>query len=361
MEGMLTLVILKACRINAKRGWKSLVLIPTLMYPSCKNSRELHDKRHREIASLVQAIQKIDETHESTRRPLTAKQKADNNNVNLKRSESAEASTDDAASESDWGERSALFDEEDAIGTMSSKEIALSKKAQRAERKTARNQTKFSIITPEDMTAVDRALHPEEPAMNGLGMDQRSNSDPLANQTIEANIAFNPGTFRFGTLRQAVHIKRRLKNNGPPKNEQVDDLVDEASQTAMIINRLGIGDVPTYNSRERKKLVTKLEECIKADLSCVANEDKDTMERMAGYWRYANRRTYNIMVNNNQLWDWSTGAKLEEIEEDEEDDDITSVDERFSEMSTAATTPIISHFPPDTDDYSDLELLLRRR
>lgn len=38
------------------------------------------------------------------------------------------------------------------------------------------------------------------------------------------------------------------------------------------------------------------------------------MMRMAGYWRYVNRRTYNAMVRNNQLWDWATGEKLEELD-----------------------------------------------
>lgn len=78
--------------------------------------------------------------------------------------------------------------------------------------------------------------------------------------------------------------------------------------------------------------------------------------RMAGYWRYANRRTYNVMVRNNQLWDWTTGTKLEEVDEEEEEDDVSSMDDRFSELSTAATTPVIPHFSPDTDNCVGFDL-----
>lgn len=53
------------------------------------------------------------------------------------------------------------------------------------------------------------------------------------------------------------------------------------------------------------------------------------MMRMAGYWRYVNRRTYNAMVRHNQLWDWATGGKLEELDLDlsGESDDLTNDDD----------------------------------
>ena len=262
--------------------------------------------------------------------------------------------------ESDWEDSSTLFDEEDDFKALSGKENALSRKAQRAERKVARNQAKFSIITSEDMARVDLALHPEKTAANGVAHEQ--SPDPLDNRTIEANINFNAGTFKFDTLRQAVHAKKLLKNNGPPKNRTGDSSTDEGIHLDTIVHKLGIRSVVTNNSKHRKSLMAKLQEAVKADLLCIANEDRDTMERMAGYWRYVNRRTYNVMVRNNQLWDWSTGAKLEEIEEDaeeeedededEDEDDILSLDERFSEISTAATTPNIP-YSPDVSDCSE--------
>ena len=319
---------------------------------SCKISREVHDKRHRKIAALIQEIERIDGVLEGPTSLISSGQRKASSYSSFKECEKSPGLTDNATFEIDWEDSSTLFDEEDDFKALYGKENALSKKAKRAERKVARNQARFTIITPEDMARVDAALHPDSLDSNGLTREQRSSNDPLDNHTIEANIAFNPGTFKFEKLRQAVHIKRMLKNNGPPKNS--DGPADENLQLDTIVHRLGIRAVVANNSKERKSLMTKLHEAIKADLVCIANEDRDTMERMAGYWRYANRRTYNVMVRNNQLWDWSTGAKLEEIEEDEDDeDDISSLDERFSEMSTAATTPSIPYSSPYIDEWKD--------
>ena len=228
------------------------------------------------------------------------------------------------------------------------KENVVSKKVQRAERKLAKNQARFNIITSADVARVDAALHPCQTSdlIGGL-------VDPLADSTIEANVKFHSGTFKFSSLRQNIHVKRMLKNNGLPKVDEGEAQGEEGTNLAVILHRLDIITTVLRNTRERKSLLTKLHEAIRYDLDCVANEDRDTMTRMAGYWRYANRRTYNVMVRNNQLWDWTTGMKLEEVEEEEEEDDLSSMDERFSEMSTAATTPIIPHYFPDIDSCSE--------
>ena len=69
---------------------------------------------------------------------------------------------------------------------------------------------------------------------------------------------------------------------------------------------------------------------------------------MAGYRRYANRRTYNQMVKNNELWDWAAGQKLPEIEEEnelesneEEDEDEDSDEDDMSDcfLACRTTTP----------------------
>ena len=75
------------------------------------------------------------------------------------------------------------------------------------------------------------------------------------------------------------------------------------------------------------------------DLVALDNEQAETMQRMAGYWRYANRRTYNQMVKNNELWDWATGAKLPEIEEESELESIEEEDEDAAEGYMLGSTP----------------------
>ena len=75
----------------------------------------------------------------------------------------------------------------------------------------------------------------------------------------------------------------------------------------------------------------KLTAAIEGDITAFQNEQAETMARAAGYWRYVNKRTYNIMVRNNTIWDWATGEKLPELdigdEDCVEDDEHTLVDD----------------------------------
>ena len=184
--------------------------------------------------------------------------------------------------EDDWEETSDLHQIDGRSGAASSdlpsgKETISSKKAQRAERKLARNQARFDIITTEDISKVEAALHPYQ------GNDlTRGSLDPLADSTIEANISFTPGTFKFSCLRQDVHTKKLLKNNGPPKTDESETTEKEAFDMAIVFERLGINTNVLHNTRERKSMLTKLHEAIRNYLECVANEDRDTMMRMAG-------------------------------------------------------------------------------
>lgn len=231
---------------------------------SCCTSREVHDKRHREIATLVQSILRIDGLQSTVSPAFNRHQRTT--------SWAESSSTQDDGSNADeplldsWEESADLSIEDDAApATPIAAHAALaSKKAQRAMRKIARNQMKFDHIMTEDVSRVDAALH-------GIGGDS---VDPLANSAIEANIAFNSNTFRYSSLRQAVHTKKVLKNNGPGKVDQAEVQAQEAAQMAIILQRLGVSTNVLHNTRERRGLLSKLHEAIKADLEAVANEDR---------------------------------------------------------------------------------------
>lgn len=123
-----------------------------------------------------------------------------------------------------------------------------------------------------------------------------------------------------------------------------------------ILKKLGIRVNVAKAAKARKALDSKLRSAILNDLVASENEQAETMQRMAGYWRYVNKRTYNQMVENNELWDWATGAKLPKIEEYELDvieEEDESVDEGTLEGSTPGITPMTS---PETcwDEFYEL-------
>ena len=71
-----------------------------------------------------------------------------------------------------------------------------------------------------------------------------------------------------------------------------------------MLKQLRVDAFPSNSSKGRKRLLNKLTIAIEADLLAHENEQAATMQRTAGYWRYANKRTYNFMVRNNEIWDW---------------------------------------------------------
>ena len=80
------------------------------------------------------------------------------------------------------------------------------------------------------------------------------------------------------------------------------------------------------------------------------NDQVETMQRMAGYWRYANKRTYNEMVRNNEIWDWATGEKLPEITEEAELDVIEEQNENAEAQAGTLDGRTEGRIPENWDD-----------
>ncbi|KAI4172854.1 MAG: hypothetical protein LQ343_003261 [Gyalolechia ehrenbergii] len=293
---------------------------------------ELHDKRHREIATLVLKIRKIDEAEQAILSPIN------NRKSKTRKSEVFDASQVPLAQESiyeegEWADSSTLNEDEADLTSPDipgSKEIYTPRRLTKAEKKRARRSSLVQVITPEFMNTIDATLHPGN---HPLGDKDNKYSDAcnatLFHKIIEDNIAFNAHCFKPSSMRQSVHNKKLLRANGigkdtSPKNAQEDP------EISMLIEHLGISSRPVHVSRERTALVKQLRNAIRDDAEKVENENRDTMMRMAGYWRYVNRKTYNFMVRQNQIWDWATGQKLEEIEEEDESE-LDTEDDRDTE------------------------------
>ena len=205
--------------------------------------------------------------------------------------------------------------------TTDTKDSRAVKPAKKPEKKLSKKNKWVIVITPQLMRRIDETLHPPEGLLaGGLGHTFKDNNNTLmGNSIIEANIMFNTRTFAYTSLRQTVHSKNLAKAQHALllQDRSSTRMRDDSAITSMLISLEITPDIPS-GSRERRILIAKLKESIQNDLIIIDNEARDIMKRMAGYWRFANRRTYNHMIRNNELWDWSTGQKLEEIEEEEE-------------------------------------------
>ena len=219
------------------------------------------------------------------------------------------------------------------------------RKAAKAERKAAKNQVLFDVITQEELAMVEKALHPQ----SGKQASVISNGQGLAdNRTIDENIAFNANTVKWSKICQGYREEKIAKSKQKPNTIEQDNRI-----LSPIFDQLGISTNISKANRERKSLDAKLRAAILGDLLAFENDQVETMQRMAGYWRYANKRIYNEMVRNNELWDWATGEKLPEIREEAELDVI----EEEPENGEAGTQGVGMERPvPDNWDNPDFEL-----
>ncbi|KAL9121231.1 MAG: hypothetical protein Q9187_002215 [Circinaria calcarea] len=296
----------------------------------------LHDKRHREIVTIIHKIQGIDEVAalasasvlDSGTKKKTRKSKAKDQVDEFGRADTVitcdekgkrdfdilvQVDDGDSAETSFTTHKGKDVKERHTPNTEGNK---ITKKAKNVEKRSKRDR----VITTGDLKIVDETLHPTRIRLAGSSTDDRQRKENLLfnNRTIEANVAFNAHTFKNSTLRQPTQPKIQAREDAAPKAPTKEVTLLDDNALTLILRKLDISTDTLTSSKERKTLITRLTEAIQKDLTIVGNDERDTMMRMGGYWRYANRHTYNSMVKNNEHWDWSTGQKLEELKEDEE-------------------------------------------
>ncbi|KAL8916792.1 MAG: hypothetical protein Q9172_006115 [Xanthocarpia lactea] len=300
---------------------------------ACRKSTELHDKRHREIASLILKIESLAENEKAILSPVPNERRKPRKSGVLELEYFRESQALERIGEEDeWADTSTLNDDDLDLkrpGLLG--ENFIPGRTTKAERKQARHSSLLKVVKPALMDRIHAALHPQSDPLEGKSNKSGdSNNSALAHKIIEDNISFNNNCFKPGSMRQSVHAKKLLKSNciskTPSKVAQ-----DEIGITA-ILEELGIAPSPVRASKEHATLLRQLRSVIRDDIDKVGNENRDTMMRMAGYWRYVNRKTYNFMARNNQIWDWVTGQRLEEIEEEEESELNTEDDHEVESL-----------------------------
>ncbi|KAL8980529.1 MAG: hypothetical protein Q9205_004413 [Flavoplaca limonia] len=308
----------------------------------CDASTELHDKRHREIASLILKIESLDNDEEATLSSVpTGKRKyRRRNTLELEYFQNSQA-LERSGEYDDWPDTSTLNDdnlEATKPGVIGMKDNHATGRMRKAERKQARSSSLLQVVTPGLMETIEAVLHPDAHPLDdftdGLGP---SLDVTLARNIIKENVGFNPSCFKPANMCQDIHAKRMLKSNGIGKIPSKIP-TNEVAMNAILRN-LDIKPGSKRSSKERVALLKQLRIAIRDDIDKVKNEDRDTMMRMAGYWRYVNRRTYNFMVRHKQIWDWATGQTLEEIEEEEETDLVMDIGDEalWDDASTIGT------------------------
>lgn len=321
--------------INVTRMLTTMSFPYSLLMKSyrCRKSVEIHDKRHREIAELLQTVLRLDEVAANNldsvslfgRKRKTRK----SNGFELL---GVDVETEGKDEEDEWADTSTACEDELDIGRLSLTDKTGNTnitKIHKQGRKAAKPHERFHVITDEDVSKISDALHPYKSPL----FDKATGHDLLNNSFVDANVSFDPRTFKYSSLRQEIHERKHARANDISKASNANPDPDTRQITA-ILERLGLDAGSTIKlTKERKNVFNRLYDAVEKDLICVENEEREIMMRMAGYWRFANKRTYNYMIRKNELWDWATGDKLLEIDEEGETED----DERGDTFSQQGT------------------------
>ncbi|KAI4222949.1 MAG: hypothetical protein L6R36_005781 [Xanthoria steineri] len=310
----------------------------------CRKSAELHDKRHRGIASLVLRIKSLDNDEavlSSVPNGKPRHRKRDILELEYFQDSQAPERTGEKDEWADTSTTPTLNDdglERERAGIPDIRENYAPRRMSKAIRKQARHSKLLRVVTPVLMEKIHATLHPESQSLEDMSDRLGDGNDAaLSQQIIDDNLSYNTACFKPASTRQSVHTKKLLKANGTAKIwSKVPQ--NEGPEMAAILEQLDIMPVSTRPSKERVALLKHLRSSIRDDINKVENENRDTMMRMAGYWRYVNRKTYNFMVRNNQIWDWATGQKLEEIEEEEEESELDAEVGPWDDASTIGTS-----------------------
>lgn len=129
----------------------------------------------------------------------------------------------------------------------------------------------------------------------------------------------------MGSIKLSQELKSELgKLNHQSKKRKGDSLYSTHGELKYIQEAMARLDVPSHAteiSKMGQTLLDRLALAIFEDIQTVGNESRETLKRMLSYWRFASKKAYNAMVQNNQLVNWETGERLEEQEDPNEQED----------------------------------------
>ena len=203
-------------------------------------------------------------------------------------------------------------------------------KAAKQVSKALKNQEKVSLnVRDEDIAQIARAIHGDTLDSSAQG------SHPLATdynieEVIDRNKGFCSAILSHNqalkrTIRQARRDEKGNKlQKGHRKSGELEDTLEDKEDvvTASLIElgisednpRTGYKQSSSWDAREsakrKKQIAQKLRQLILEDIEKHENQQRETLVRCAGFWRYCDQAIFERMTENARNVNWSTGENL---------------------------------------------------
>ena len=304
------------CKVDFKKKKKKRLLVPGLTRYSCRKSNELHEKRHKDIAALVDKIYEFDRGEGN----LTLKFGDGTNGLVLYDRTTNLTPAMGVMKLAKAAVIRSLGQPESLKRTMSARDRRAEKRAKKLEKsvaKTIRRQVcrpKIpGVVLASSVEQVNKAIHgisKLESALSPEDADTFFVASILRFQEVEEQAR----EFAMKQDAHGGHGHHESKTPSPGKDRAEYGNINKYELPIIreILAGLNIRIDKDNADKDRKQLLVKLGEAIFTDLELLSNEAREIMKRSAGYWRFASRRTYNAMVRNSKIVNWETGEKLTE-------------------------------------------------
>jgi hypothetical protein len=294
---------------------------------ACRNSNEQHDKRHREIATIVQKIQLLDAEAPDAASPKRALARSSSSRYQVPRKTSLAPfrarypENDESDNEKGGRTRKAasqvslrhslgrvlvrLPDNENSdsegIGSLGHESMQRS-----ASCKVKRELKQAARLAKATSRALQRQEQSKGPGIVSSAAAQRVDIAIHGNQ--KSCHSASPEDFAL-VLLESIELHRRLEGELTKlkRDDHSESNAIELGYVREVLISLGVQPFRQGGSKERRSLVHQAAEQIYHDLELVANENRETLKRSCGYWRYASKKTYYAMIQNNRQVDWATG------------------------------------------------------
>jgi hypothetical protein len=179
-----------------------------------------------------------------------------------------------------------------------------SKKDRKEAKKLAKAAERMPVVTGKDIERIGKILHPEEP------LDEHFERNLLMDKSIEDNVYYHPQTSNSREERHRFISKERFDKS---------ELKLSDAEMHSIMTELKVPDLAQVMSKKDRAIVSKLRDKIAEDFAHDHREVAEIMMRKAGFWRWANRRTYNRLAVQGNIWDYKNGEALAPMAEHEAD------------------------------------------
>ncbi|PGH11747.1 hypothetical protein AJ80_07008 [Polytolypa hystricis UAMH7299] len=269
---------------------------------SCHMSKEQHDKRHKEIASLIQSLHRIDQEEDVPSTPTTPvfRQNNDNNMPFINRNPDVDGDIQMSDGSSEGNDTAVVQIRQTPSMRRQDRQRAKIDKSN-AKALNRKNIGLFqTLITPRNLIEkVGEIIHGDLIVLPTMTLEE---GDEILDGIIQMYEDFDNEV-----VQKNPGLKGQKRRTSDPR-DSINKL--ELSLIREIMVELGVRPSNTKCSKERNRVVARVADAIYADIEQVSNEAREIKKRKAAYFAFAGERAKQAIVHNNKITNWETGEKL---------------------------------------------------